>query len=355
MVPIFLASVTPYAGKNVVALGMAQQLQTRGKKLGFFKPIGPLPTTVEGGLADEDAVFFKKVLSLADPLDAMSPVLLTRGTIADIMRGRPGDVKGKTLAAFREVAEGKDAVIAVGMGRLSCGLSLGYPMDEFVRDVRARLLVVDNYRWPVETLDGILHMRNLVGDLFGGVIFNRIAPSKAEEIEQDVRPFLASRGIEVFGVAPNDPVLGAVPIADLVESLNGRVLCCADKTDNLVERFSIGAMNPDAALRVFQRIPNKAVITGGDRDGIHHAALQTSTRCLILTGGLHPNERTLTHAEEIGVPVILTDLDTSATAEICERQTGYVSLNSERKLARTREVLERHLDWNGLLAAVGLK
>ena len=92
------------------------------------------------------------------------------------------------------------------------------------------------------------------------------------------------------------------------------MLCAGDKLDQLAEHFSIGAMNVDAALRFFRRVPNKAVITGGDRADIQLAALQTSTRCLILTGDLYPNERILTRAEEMGVPVVLVSQDTSTVA-----------------------------------------
>ena len=169
-----------------------------------------------------------------------------------------------------------------------------------------------------------------------------------------MRPFLKNRGIEVFGIVPDDIVLGAAPISDIVEILNGTVLCAPDKLDGLVEHFSIGAMKADAALRVFQRVPHKGVITGGDRSDIQLAALQTSTRCIVLTGALHPNERILTRAEELGVPVILTDKDTSSTAELCERLHGRLSLNSERKIARVDEVLEPNVNWEGLYAALGI-
>ena len=43
MLPVLLVSVTPYVGKNVVALGIAEKFRRGGKSVGFFKPIGPLP------------------------------------------------------------------------------------------------------------------------------------------------------------------------------------------------------------------------------------------------------------------------------------------------------------------------
>ena len=59
-------------------------------------------------------------------------------------------------------------------------------------------------------------------------------------------------------------------------------------------------------MTYFRRKPNKAVITGGDRADIQLAALETSTRCLILTGNLYPSPAVLNRAEELCVPVLLT-------------------------------------------------
>jgi len=354
MVPIFLASVTPYAGKNVVALGIARKLQREGKSVGYFKPIGPLVHMESGTVTDEDAVFFKKALGLDEDLATLCPCVLGNKQIQGVLSGESLCTKSRILDAFAKAAESHDAVVAVNMGRLSCGLSLGYPMHQFIRDAKAKLVIVDRYRWPVETLDGMIHMKELLPDAFAGVVFNRISSADAFTIEKRVRPFLKGRGIEVFGVLPNDVVLGAAPISDIVEILNATVLCAPDKLDGLVEHFSIGAMKADAALRVFQRVPHKGVITGGDRSDIQLAALQTSTRCIVLTGALHPNERILTQAEEQGVPVLLTDKDTSTTAELCERLHGRLSLNSERKIARVDEVLEPNINWDGLYAALGL-
>jgi len=52
MLPILLVSVTPYVGKNVVALGIAEKFRREGKSVGFFKPIGPLPVLADGRVVD---------------------------------------------------------------------------------------------------------------------------------------------------------------------------------------------------------------------------------------------------------------------------------------------------------------
>jgi hypothetical protein len=355
MQPILLVSVAPYVGKNVVALGMAERFRADGRRIGYFKPIGPLPVMAEGSVTDEDAWFFQRALKLSEPLDQICPLVLSEETVARHLQGELPNPREAILSAFKAVSKDKDIVLAVSMGRLSCGLSFGYSMDRFVHETKARVIVIARYHWPAETLDGIQQIRDLVPEAFAGVIFNRIPASRAKMIEESVMPFLKARGMDVLGIVPDDTVLNAVPVSEMVEALNGKVLCGQDKLDELAENFSIGAMNADAALRFFQRLPNKAVITGGDRSDIQLAALQTSTRCLILTGDLYPNERILARAEEVGVPVVLVSHDTSAAAEICEKLQGHLSLHSEHKIDRAKELINRCLDWELVYKDLGLK
>lgn len=354
MLPIVFASITPFSGKNSIGMGMACKFRAEGRRVGYFKPIGPVPVWEDDTLTDQDAQFFKKALKLDEPLEVLCPVVLSDEMVSMVLRGQSGPLREKIDTAYDTTAADKDIVMVFSMGRLSCGLGLGYPMSEFVERIDAKVVVVNHFRWPFETVDGLLSMHAALGDRLAGVVFNRIPVVRQSLINQAVCPFLKNRGISCFGLVPDDTLLRAVPVRDLVESLDGHVLCCGKKLDDLVESFSIGAMNAQAALRFFRRVPNKAVITGGDRADIQLAALATSTRCLILTGGLYPNERILARAEEAGVPVILVRGDTAATADVCDQLLEQMSLRSEQKIARVTELTETHLNWELVHEKLGL-
>ncbi len=107
-----------------------------------------------------------------------------------------------------------------------------------------------------------------------------------------------------MGCSSRDTVLRSVTVGDLAEELGGEVLCAEDHLDELVETFALGAMSGESAFRFFQRKPNKAVITGGDRSDVIMAALRTSTKALILTGNLRPAVLVLSAAADQGVPMI---------------------------------------------------
>jgi len=43
MAALYITSVEPYSGKTAVSLGLAKQLQSRGKKVGYLKPLSTQP------------------------------------------------------------------------------------------------------------------------------------------------------------------------------------------------------------------------------------------------------------------------------------------------------------------------
>ena len=188
-----------------------------------------------------------------------------------------------------------------------------------------------------------------------GVVLNRVTPQSLPEVEQMVVPFLGTMGIEVLGVLPLDRVLDAVTVRQLTEILDGKVLCAHDRLDEFVERFSVGAMDVDAALGYFRKLPNKAVITGGHRADIQLAALETSTKCIVLTGDQMPNEIIISRAREVGVPMISVHYDTYTTVEKLEAVLGRIRIREERKVQRARELLRDRLNYRRIVEKLGLK
>ena len=100
-----------------------------------------------------------------------------------------------------------------------------------------------------------------------------------------------------------------VSVAELAESLQAEVLCCSQAVGELVESLMIGAMCVDSGEEYFARKANKAVIARGDRPDMHLAALATSTRCLIISGGVTPTLQVLQFAEEKGIPILSAKKD----------------------------------------------
>jgi BioD-like phosphotransacetylase family protein len=170
-----------------------------------------------------------------------------------------------------------------------------------------------------------------------------------------MEPYLKRHGLPVLGMLPRDQMLAAPTVAELAEGLHAEILCAADRTGELVEHMLVGAMSAEAALTYFRRKPNKAVITGGDRADIQLAALETSTRCLVLTGNLYPSPVVLNRADELGVPVLLADLDTSSAIEVVGGCLGRSRFQQPKKIERFVAVLKEGLNFAALYESLDLK
>jgi BioD-like phosphotransacetylase family protein len=114
-------------------------------------------------------------------------------------------------------------------------------------------------------------------------------------------------------------------------------------------------MTAEAALRIFRKQTNKAVITGGDRTDIQLAALETSTTCLILTGNLRPSPLIIKQADEFGVAVLLVRTNTLETVEAIEQVFGKTRLGQAAKLQQFEALLAEHVDLDRLYQALKMK
>jgi BioD-like phosphotransacetylase family protein len=225
---------------------------------------------------------------------------------------------------------------------------------DFIKESHAKVIFIDKFQSSIDTLDGFIYASRMLGNQLLGVVFNVVPSSKLSYTREILVPFLKKNGIATLGIMQKDPVLSAVPIREIITSLNGKVLCCEDRMDELVEHFMIGAMNVESALSYFRKVSNKAVITGGDRSDIQLAALETPTKCLILTGELYPNASILGRAQEAGVPIVVVRADTANTLEVCENLSGFVSLHDKSKIRRAAEVVEREIDFKTIYQQLGL-
>lgn len=340
---LYITGTGPSSGKTALAVTLGLHFQEQGHTVCWYKPVSTTVTVEDGRLLDEDALFVRDVLGLSqDPVE-LAPVALTPETLRDLLRGGDPNRLDDVVAGFENVSEGADVGIIEGGTNLAEGTVINANATRVADALDAKVLAVTSYA-SMLVLDELIYAHDAFGDRMIGGVINAIRSTRMEFIDTIVRENLKQRGIHLVAALPREKLLAAVTIAELNEVLNGEVLTARDKMDQLVENLSVGAMSVDSALTYFRRQPNKAVITGGDRSDIQMAALETSTRCLILTGNLQPRPMILTRAEERGVPIILVRHDTLTTVEIAENQLGKVRFHQEQKLERFRSLVDEHFD-----------
>jgi BioD-like phosphotransacetylase family protein len=329
------------------------EFKAQGISVAYMKPLGSLTTEVGGEYTDEDAVFVLRSLDLNEPYRLACPVVKTQEVLELPFKGQPVDKMADVRHAFDTLSRNADLMIMEGGADLADGYALGLRESSIAEITKAKVVVVVRYSQDM-AVDDILMAKSIFGESLVGVIING-APRDVVPVVRDRFPsFLNQNGLQLLGVLPYDKILTAISVRELARLLKGEILCAADKQEELVENFTIGAMNVDTALKYFLRTQNKAVITGGDRADIQLAALQTSTKCLILTGNLYPDAIILGRAAEMGIPVILVRADTMATVETVEKALGHIRISSQKQVDRLDEMIKEDVNISGLRQILGI-
>jgi BioD-like phosphotransacetylase family protein len=348
MVPILVVSNTPFAGRTFVSLGLALKLKEMDYDVGYLKPLGTVPVKSGASVYDADAIFARELLGLTEPIETISPFVLDFEQQTRLLSGGLKDVQKRVLSALRELKK-KDFVIVSGASDLFEGALVSLDSLSLAEAMKAHVLIVEPWRGDV-SLDTLFGCAGLFGKQFAGAVLNKVPDAAVAHVKQEVKPYLQKKGVALFGAFPRDRFLESVTVRQLAEILNGKLLCCEERIDEHVENFLIGAMDVDSALTYFRRTPNKAVITGAHRSDIQLAAMETSTKCIIITGGLQTNEVVLGRAQATKTPILSVPDDTFSTIDKIESRVGKTSIREQKKLARAKQILDAEFDMFGFLS-----
>ncbi|WP_121742802.1 phosphotransacetylase family protein [Natronorubrum halophilum] len=349
---ILVSSLEESTGKTAIALALARLAERGGDSVGYMKPKGTSLQSNVGKTLDEDPLLARELLGLEAELHDLEPVVYSPTFVEQAIRGRedPDELRERVVEAFETLADGHDRMILEGGGEYDIGGIVELTDADIAELLDARVVLVAPYNIPGD-VDEVLAASETFGDRLAGVIFNDVADAAYDPLETDVVPFLEGRGIAVAGVVPSERPLSGVTVADLATELGASMLV-EDGSDAYVERFSVGAMGADSALRHFRRTKDAAVITGGDRAEIHTAALEApGVRCLILTGGHRPSGTIIGQAAEKGVPILSVQTDTLTTVERAEDVVRSGRTRDAETVDRMEALLTDHVALESILDA----
>jgi BioD-like phosphotransacetylase family protein len=307
---LYVVAVIKGAGKTAVCAGIAASLMAAGKKVGYLKP-----QAESKDAPDSDLAFMRQVLGAADVVNA------------------PDIIKGRDVVLVEAELGGKPTE------KLS--------MDAYgaAREMKARAIAVEEYTGKPSRYAAVYQG---FGEDLLGVVLNKIPASQMKSACTEAEKDFSSSGIKVLGLIPEDRRLLAITVAELADSIHGKILTSPEKSGELVEQFMLGAMIVGSGLPYFNRRPNKAAIIHQDRPDMQLAALETPTRCLVLSGSEKPPVYNVRQtAESRGVPIILTAASTAEVIDGIEESLLNTRLNQVKKLDAL-VVLVKGLDLKGI-------
>ena len=323
---LFLGSVTERSGKSMVTLGLAKNYPG---KVGYFKPFREVMLSREGRVFDQDAHLMKKALGLDWTEEELSPFVYDayRPVLIEDIMATCRHIRGEADIVF---IEGTRDITTGCLGAVS-GMSIAKALD-------APVILVSSAQLPA--LDKICMLRQLMEQRlldFRGVILNQVE-------DAGIGKLLASKGVRVLGEIPPLRELRHYRVREVSEALDAEVLVGGKGMDGTGERLMIGAMSPETALTYMRRVARKALVTGGDRADVLMAALSTDTSCLVLTGGLMPTKPVISRAYEVGVPVLLTDLNTLEASDRLDHLIARIDPDDMDKIDLIARTIREHVD-----------
>ncbi len=339
-------------GKTAAALGIGLKLRDAGMKVSYFKPLGFRKGTVKKD--DDDVLLMRDVFDLPFSSDTISPIMVNSHYLTARFMKKDRDLVPRIEKAFKKCTEGYDVVLIDGSIEPYVGHNQG--LDDF-----NLAMILEASVLPIIKADDDFHIdQNLFYlDLWSerkvpviGCIFNNVMQTQWNTSNSIYKPLVEEKGFDVLGVIPRQIEISSPTVAEFYDVLHGEVLAAADHMNRLVEEVIVGTMTIESALGYLRRAPNKALITGGDRSDMALTALETSTSVIVFTGGLYPDVRVLSRAEEKGVPVILVHEDTYTTIE--NLQSVYRSIHPQNKevIELVKKTIDKYVQWKKILKTV---
>ncbi|MBN2125191.1 MAG: phosphotransacetylase family protein [Deltaproteobacteria bacterium] len=351
---VFIGSTGDRAGHSLLTWALARRLMERGLSIGLLKPFGTHPTHQDGLWTDRDAVLFKDVLGLKEPLNRICPYLISE----ESWKQKPNEaIIDEIKLLCRELAAGKDVLLLMGSRQIYFDdASLPIPDLALIEELQAEFLLLHRYRQASKSIYAVLSVVSLLKERFKGVLINRIPPPKWPDVESRLIPSLTQMGIPVVALIEEDPILSCRTLGEIKEILGGKLLCGEAWVDRLADGMTVGSGDLTGDFLIFKRVYNKVVLLApAAPDGESEEAGGPRTVAgIILTGGRIPPPQVLKTAQDADLPLILVQEDTFVALENLERSRAALTPKDENRVRRVTHLLDREGSLDRLLGDLDL-
>ena len=338
-------------GKTALCAGIGKKLANSGKKMGYIKPIHVTGQGAKDGCLD--AVFIKEALELDENKDQLCPMHISQEELWRSLSEDADNFSRKLKQSCEKASSGKDILIVESPGALKNDQVAALACYTMAEAINARVILLTCYCSDYRDAE-IVQITQKLGNKLVGVVLNQVPVSKYDAVQSESGEYFKSKGINVLGVLPESRALLGITVGEIAKAIDGEIITSKDKTNDLVENVMLGAMSPDSAKDYYNRLRNKAVVTRFERADMQLAALETSTKCLIVTGQ-KPSTSVMVKAEDKKVPVMVVTKDINGVVAGIEQALCITSFHHMQKLQAMTAILDSKFDYKALNAALGLK
>lgn len=356
---VYIAATRQNDGKTIVSLGLLSALRKRFKSVGYVKPVGQQYQVIDGKKIDKDAVLMQRVFGLKDELRFMSPIAIPSGFTENyILRGRRSVLVNRIKRSWRRLAEDNDFILIEGTGHAGVGSVFDMSNADVARMLGAKVIIVScgGIGRPIDEIMLNRAKFDVEGVEVLGVIVNKVRKDKFPKIKSVIREGLRRKNVEVLGVIPFEEVLSNPTVLELLEDLDGELVCGHKGLNNVVERFVIGDMVAHEALDHFSG--GTLLIAPGNREDFIFAALsgwalgiaeRYHISGIVATYGQRPPQKLVDVIDRANIPLIVVKQDSFSTASEISTMIFKLRAEDEEKIQKTEALIEKYVDVDRIL------
>jgi len=337
--------------KTTLAACIGRKLFNAGKKVGYIKPLHISDSGTDAGCSD--AEFVKKALEIEESTDVLCPIHVSQEDLWQSLSEDAEDFGGKLKAACDKAAAGRDILIVESPGGIKGDKVAELAAITLADKLGSRVILVVCFSTGYRDQELVQFAKKL-GDKLIGMIINRVPEMKTATVQKEAAAFLKNESLALLGVLPEGRALLGISVAELVAAVGGDLITYPEKAGDLVENVMLGAMTPDSGRDYFSRMKNKAVVTRSERSDMQLAALDTSVKCLVVSGG-KPTSSVMVKAEDKKVPIIVVSKGIQDIVSNIEQALATAKFDNLGKLQAISSLLENRVDMKAISTELGLK
>jgi phosphate acetyltransferase len=353
---LYITATDAASGKTVVALGVAEAMSRRVRRLGVFRPVVP------GGGAVDPVVDLIRTRYRID--EAYEDCV---GTTYDAVHLDPARAVETIVDRYRALAARCEAVVVVGSDFTDAAntTEFGFNANVAANLALPVLLVVGGMeRTPQDVAAVVRVSRQELTRLHAtelAVVVNRVRPGAEEAVRREVAAALGPEkdvAAPLVYTIPEVPGLTAPTIRDLVRAADGRLISGDEALlDREAASLVVAAMSlPNVLDRLTEGV---AIIAPGDRTAglvpgllaAHEAANFPALSGVFLTGGftLPDSVSRLLEGVSSPLPIIASGEDTLPTALHLAAVRGEITVGHPGKVETALGAFARGVDTSVLL------
>lgn len=368
---IYVAATGQHVGKTTSTLGLVANLQLKGFKTGYCKPVGQESLTVKGMIADKDAVLFSEVIGFDIHPEWHSPVIIGRGVTKNYLEDPSRfHFEEQIEIAARKMESIYDVVVYEGTGHPGVGAVCDLSNARVAKMLGAGIVMI------VEggigsTIDKLYMSTALFREKHVpilGVIVNKVLPEKMEEIEYYLRKKFEVMDIPLLGLLPYDQHLSFPIMETIRQAVHGKVILNGGRMNNRVEDIIAGSLVDVEEFSTFRNILLVASIKRLNEaiEKVDYIAKlknldKSPLSGIIVTGdGRHAkwyDEADLNNPyfRKHKIPVLTTKLDTYGSVVKISRIEVKINTRTPWKVKRAIQLIRKNVDLDLLLNKLELK